>query len=98
MVSLVSRSLDAAFIEVSGVLNSCASSIEHGRAQFAALARRLGAGRRFLPARPFQPDRRKVRDRLQHCVAQVGAMQREASDRRSAEPDGRDHESRRLAQ
>ena len=44
--------------------------VQHRRPQLAALVRRLGARRRFLRPGPLEPDRRQVRDRLQHGVAE----------------------------
>ena len=47
MDALVRRSLAAAFIDVSGVLNSWASASSTVARKLAALLRRLGPGRRF---------------------------------------------------
>ena len=72
--------------------------VQHGRPQLAALLRRLGARRGFLRARPFEPDGRQVRDRVQHRVAEPDVHEREAADGRAAELNRNHDQSGRVAQ
>ena len=71
---LASSPLAAAFIDVSGVLNSCASA-SSTVARSSPLCRAASArAAASCAARPLQADRRQVRDRLQHGVAQAAPM------------------------
>ena len=67
--------------------------VHDGRAELAAFPSRLTAGRGLLAARPLEPNRGKIRDRLQHGVFEMVALQRQSANRCTAKRDRCDDES-----